>query len=211
MEAEKPCIGLPKGGSELARDLRQRPRVGYAALRRYRWSTPYLTYFATFCTVGRKRGLQASVLVNALNHQRAAMAQEGVWLVRAQVIMPDHVHMLFQLGEPLSLGKAMARLKAKTTPALRNLGLNWQAGYFERRLREADSVTSVIYYLLMNPVRAGLVSRGEDWPGFYCSDEDWRRFAEYAHEASAGLDWLEVAKGAATRKVASKLAPTRRA
>ena len=42
--------------------------------------------------------------------------------------------------------------------------LMWQEGYYERVLRSDDATDVVVRYVLDNPVRAGLVSRHEDYP-----------------------------------------------
>jgi len=116
--------------------------------------------------------------------------------MRTRVIMPDHVHLFFELGATLPLGRLIARLKAKAAPALRMNGLRWQAGYFERRLRDTDSSLSVIHYLAMNPVKAGLCAQPTDWPGFRCCDADWRWYAmERLPAGGTELDWFAAAEG----------------
>jgi hypothetical protein len=48
--------------------------------------------------------------------------------------------------------------------ALRILPPIWQADYFDRYLRSAESYSQKWSYVEQNPVRAGLVERFEDWP-----------------------------------------------
>ena len=199
---------FPQGGSELARDLTTRPRVGYAALRSHRWSSPGARYFVTFCTADRRTGLHLPPILAGLQRECSAIEDFGGWVMRASVVMPDHVHLLLALGEKLSLGQVIARVKAKTSPKLRVAQLRWEAGYFERRLRESDSVLPIIHYLGMNPVRAGLVSEGEEWPGFWCRAEDRRWYEENGPGAGTEADWLSFAEGVGPRRLASKLAPT---
>ena len=40
----------------------------------------------------------------------------------------------------------------------------WQAGYFERVLRENEDIRTVVAYILDNPVRRGLVENARDYP-----------------------------------------------
>ena len=40
----------------------------------------------------------------------------------------------------------------------------WQADYFDRYLRSAESYSQKWDYVEQNPVRAGLVEHFEDWP-----------------------------------------------
>jgi hypothetical protein len=39
-----------------------------------------------------------------------------------------------------------------------------QEGFFDHRIRSNESAEEKRQYILMNPVRAGLVARPEDWP-----------------------------------------------
>ncbi len=75
--------------------------------------------------------------------------------------MPDHVHLLVQLGENEELSKLIARLKSNTSRFVnremdRN-GALWQKGYHDRAIRSEDDVQAVARYVVMNPIRAGLV------------------------------------------------------
>ena len=58
--------------------------------------------------------------------------------------------------------------KSMSTRALKlKLGLSgslWQRDYFDRFLRSSDNYSDKWTYVRNNPVRAGLVSRVEDWP-----------------------------------------------
>jgi REP element-mobilizing transposase RayT len=40
----------------------------------------------------------------------------------------------------------------------------WQPGFFDHVLRNDESYTQKWKYVRENPVRAGLVSRADDWP-----------------------------------------------
>ncbi len=43
-------------------------------------------------------------------------------------------------------------------------GSLWQEGYHDRVLRDEEATTTVVRYMLENPVRAGLVDRPELYP-----------------------------------------------
>ena len=43
-------------------------------------------------------------------------------------------------------------------------GIDWQRDFFDHRLRKDEGYTEKAHYIRMNPVRAGLVARPEDWP-----------------------------------------------
>jgi hypothetical protein len=48
----------------------------------------------------------------------------------------------------------------------------WQPRFFDRALRSVDEYNEKLEYIHLNPVKAGLVSRPEDW--------GWSSYNEYA-------------------------------
>lgn len=101
----------------------------------------------TFCTEQRRTGLASEVVAPGILAEIQRMETEGIWNMRCAVIMPDHVHLLFQLGEKLTLGKATARLKSKSIAGLKTRGLRWQKGYFEHRLRPEENPLTLFLYI----------------------------------------------------------------
>jgi len=82
--------------------------------------------------------------------------------------MPDHVHCFaaFRPDSP-SLSRWMQSLKVKLAEVLRKNGCAapyWQKGFFDHGLRSAESYAEKWEYVRLNPVRARLVERAEDWP-----------------------------------------------
>lgn len=75
--------------------------------------------------------------------------------------MPDHVHALIAVPKGESLPEAVRVWKGYQT---KKLGIEWQTGFFDHRLRSAESEQKKTDYIRMNPVRAGLVGKPEDWP-----------------------------------------------
>jgi REP element-mobilizing transposase RayT len=91
-------------------------------------------------------------------------------------IMSNHVHAVF---EPLnlsllSLNKIMQSLKRHTArranTVLGRVGAFWQDESYDHVIRDNEEFLRIIHYALENPVKAGLVSRREDWPWTYCKD-----------------------------------------
>lgn len=74
--------------------------------------------------------------------------------------MPDHVHALLAVPADRSLPVVLRRWKAYQT---RVFSVNWQSGFFDHRLRSVESLEEKVDYIRMNPVRAGLVAKAEDW------------------------------------------------
>lgn len=148
------------------------PHKGYRALLRGRSSQSGSEYFITFCTHDRRCGLTASEVAPFILAEIHRMETDLVWLLRCAVIMPDHFHLLIQLAEKLTLGRAVARLKSKSGRALKTAGIRWQDGYHEHRMRPKEERLHVFLYIYLNPYRANLLSSRNIWPWFVCSETD---------------------------------------
>ncbi|MBI5423691.1 MAG: transposase [Opitutae bacterium] len=166
------------------------PRKGHAALRRGRVSQAGSEYFLTLTTTGHRTGLLAPPPTAALAAELGAMSADGTWHVRCSTVMPDHVHLLIRLGERLPLARAVQRLKAETTAALRAAGCEWQRGFFDRRLRPDDERLLILLYIYLNPYRAGLSRAEETWPHFRCGEEDWMWFQHELDRNLPAPEWL---------------------
>jgi REP element-mobilizing transposase RayT len=91
------------------------------------------------------------------------------WL--AYVIMPDHLHLLFKLLEPVPLSKVLQRFSQYTG---RQIGLRlerqggiWQESYFDRAIRNEDELQRAFAYIKNNPVKAGYIEEAGDWPWLF--------------------------------------------
>jgi REP element-mobilizing transposase RayT len=166
------------------------PSKGYRALRHGRHSGDGNEYFITFCTEQRLHGLTDDVIGKAVFAEMHAMETEGVWSLRCTVIMPDHIHMLFQLGDKLPLGKAVARLKSKSSASLQRRNLRWQKGYFEHTMRPREDRLPLFLYVYLNPYKARLISTGDVWPWFECGKEDTVWFTAFVHEGLPEPQWV---------------------
>lgn len=86
----------------------------------------------------------------------------------AYVVMPDHLHWLIQLQASGFLSRSIGRVKAISgRKANRILGLTgkaWQPGFHDHALRKEEDVENFARYIVLNPVRAGLVSSIRDYP-----------------------------------------------
>ena len=86
------------------------------------------------------------------------------------VVMPNHVHMLvFPSAE---MAEVMHHIKLRTAQKVNHiLGRTgqsfWQSESFDHWCRSVQEMAKVRQYIVMNPVKAGLVGRPQDWP--WCS------------------------------------------
>jgi REP element-mobilizing transposase RayT len=87
----------------------------------------------------------------------------------AFVVMPDHVHWLVGLPAGIKLSRLMQSFKSYTareinhhcnTPGTRR----WQAGFHDHALRHDEDILHAARYIVVNPLRAGLVGRLADYP-----------------------------------------------
>jgi putative transposase len=85
-----------------------KPARGYEALRRHRYSSPGSSYFVTCCTQGRRKGLNTGAIAQAIAAEITACEMASHSRLHGLVIMPDHVHLLLQLGSTLTLGQLVA-------------------------------------------------------------------------------------------------------
>ena len=142
-------------------------------LRKGRFSRPGQFYFLTTSVHGRHaiflQESHARVVLDAILWQHSA----GRFLLDAAVLMPDHLHLVGQLGH-ISLDKVMHSLKSFSAHKLVNAGIGppiWQDGYHDHGLRNDESYMAKLHYVLQNPIRAGLARRVEEYP--YVILPDW--------------------------------------
>jgi REP element-mobilizing transposase RayT len=97
----------------------------------------------------------------------------------AWVVMPDHLHWLFELKSG-SLATLMQSLKGRSAFAVNKAygakTLTWQKGYHDHGVRAEEDLVEMARYVVNNPVRAGLVSQREEYPLWGCEwvlEQDW--------------------------------------
>lgn len=150
--------------------LEQTPfRPGSKALRYGRFTQPGMAYLVTVVTHERQplfyRLDCARVVVQSIrDHDSRDWTETACY-----VLMPDHLHWLFQLGSEKSLSGLMRDFKGFTARRInRLLGRNgkpvWQAGFHDHALREHEDLRRMSRYVIRNPLRSGLVENLRDYP-----------------------------------------------
>ena len=132
------------------------------------WSTHrHPLFFVTFCTADRRRWLACEeVLVEFRAFAARSPQKADVWVGRF-VLMPDHVHVFVGAEGSPALSRWVGSMKGFLASRRRARGFPgaaWQEGFFDHVLRSSESYDEKWDYVRMNPVRAGLVARPEDWP-----------------------------------------------
>jgi REP element-mobilizing transposase RayT len=140
-------------------------------LRQSRYSEAGLYYFLTIVTEGRRNFFlqppAAEIVLEALKW----LDQHGRIVLVAAAVMPDHLHFVAQLKDT-TLSKLMHLLKSYTAKEinkdLSRRGPVWERQYYERGIRDQDSLIEIVKYCLENPVRKGLVGDFKKYPYWYC-------------------------------------------
>jgi REP element-mobilizing transposase RayT len=110
------------------------------------------------------------------------------WFGRRFVVMPDHIHLIASMGQDaVTLGQWVKALKAvvggleersmpspgestgmpvKTPHPFTRMkrSWHWQPGFHDHKFRSAESEHRKWEYICLNPIRARLVVRPEQWP-----------------------------------------------
>ena len=148
--------------------------MSFNDLRKGRYSEQGQIYFVTMVTKDRKPYFSDLYITRKTAQQLGLLHSEEKLYSYAWVVMPDHIHWLFQLGENQSLSKVINLFKGRTARILNKYlnteGKFWQSAYHDRAVRKDEDIKQIARYIVANPLRAGLVGRIEDYPHW---DADW--------------------------------------
>jgi hypothetical protein len=87
------------------------------------------------------------------------------WEVGPYVLMPDHLHLFAWPGYGSgTFDQWVQYWKSMFTRKTRDRRMRWQSGCFHHRVRSWEGAEAKRQYMIMNPVRAGLVGSPEEWP-----------------------------------------------
>ena len=116
-----------------------------------------------------------ALLARAFNRARALHP----FYLTAWVFLPDPSadgHCICAPVHPTTISLAMKSVKLSSMSAVNRLrgeeGELWQPRFFDRALRTVKEYNEKVEYIHVNPVKAGLASRAEDWR--------WSSYNEYA-------------------------------
>ena len=148
---------------------------GSHRLRLHRVTLRSAVYLITTVTNKRERLFDhphaAAIVAQSLQHFHDRKYLHGF----AWVVMPDHIHWLFQLRVG-TLENIMRVMKTWTSTRVRRClpsppSRTWQPGYHDRRVKPGESLKNYIQYLVMNPVRRGLVAHPKNYRWLYAESE----------------------------------------
>ena len=131
------------------------------------------TFFITICLANRfsKISLAKEDIARPLIDTVAHRNKNHTWWCSTFVVMPDHVHGLFRFPNDSernrTMQKTMGNWKSWTA---RSLGIKWQRGWFDHRLRSDEKERETAEYICNNPVRSGLAKTVDAWPYRFVAD-----------------------------------------
>lgn len=130
-------------------------------LRTGRQSVPGQAYLLTFTTRNRRPAFSGFDAACLASRTLAAASNWPRSSLLAWVLMPDHWHGLVQLDKGDDLSRCVARAKSAATRQWHDVygdtGPLWAPGFHDHGLRAEESLLQVARYIVLNPVRAGLV------------------------------------------------------
>ncbi len=132
------------------------------------WVNDSAYWFITICC--RSRGINTLNNSTSLDRVKGALSyyqKKGHIRVAGLVLMPDHLHLLAQFRREPGVSRLIESFKRYLA---RHHGIKWQEGFFDHRVRSDKLGHEILQYILMNPVRAGLVSHKEKWPYLWLGD-----------------------------------------
>lgn len=126
------------------------------------WVDEGARYFVTVCCRDRAANTLCQpeafgVMTGAVVHY----VQTHRWWVDLWLAMPDHWHGLIAFPRAETPGRVMQDWKRYVA---RHVGVCWQDGFFDHRLRSRESAAEKWNYIRDNPVRRGLCVHANDWP-----------------------------------------------
>jgi putative transposase len=146
---------------------------------------PSRNFFATTSTSMGRRLLQSERNAGLLIDVMRSLVIEHHFKLHDFVVMPDHVHLLIEVGEDMTIEKAMQLIKGRFSHRLaKELGYKgevWQRGFTEEQVINKGSFEAHRSYIAENPVKAGLAASVEEYP--FCFRFLARKKEELAREA----------------------------
>jgi putative transposase len=110
---------------------------------------------------------QATALAEILCQRIIICRDSGTYLLHEFVVMPNHLHLLLTPGESTTLEKAIQLIKGGSSHEIHKCREHkmeiWQPGFHEWTVRNSKDFATKVEYIRMNPVRARLVMKPEEW------------------------------------------------
>jgi putative transposase len=128
----------------------------------------------------------AGLLIDVLR----SLVAERKFQLHDFVIMPDHVHLLIEVANDMTVEKAMQFLKGRFSHRLSHelsyKGEVWQCGFTEEQVMNKKTFEAHRDYIANNPLKAGLAVSAGEYP--FCFRFLARKKADFLGKVQAGRD-----------------------
>jgi len=149
---------------------------------------PSRIFFATTKTSLNKRLLQSEFNATLLIDVLRSLVAEHLFKLHDFVVMPDHVHLLIEVANDMTIEKAMQLIKGRFSHRLSHeLGYKgdvWQPGFTEAQVMNKQNFEAHRAYIAENPVKARLAASTEEYP--FCFSSLTRKKKDLAGSTSSG-------------------------
>jgi putative transposase len=113
----------------------------------------------------------ANIMAEAIKYQDGKQ-----YILNAFCVLPNHVHMMINVQRSnASLYKILQKLKSYTAiqanKILHRNGAFWHHESYDHVVRDGSEFERIVWYILQNPVKAGLCKTWEDWKWSYVNPE----------------------------------------
>jgi putative transposase len=139
------------------------------------WTLRGATYFVTFCT--RNVVLNEKEQLIVLEHIRDGNGR--FYNCYAGIVMPDHVHLLFQIKKGYTLSRVMRGIKGASAHKINQhrgtQGQIWQNESYDRIVRNGKEFDVKLNYMFNNPLKKGLTDDPSNYVGWYFNKDIFRR------------------------------------
>ncbi len=159
-----------------------------------RYYIPGGTFFLTLVTHNRFPLFESIENINRLRNAVAKVQREKPFIILGAVILPDHIHFLWQLPpNDFNYSQRVSRLKVLFTHSLRgkkvvsgNVSASrrkhresnvWQRRFWEHTIKDETDFQQHLDYINYNPVKHNLVSCPHLWQ--YSSFSRWVEKEKY--------------------------------
>jgi REP element-mobilizing transposase RayT len=160
-------------------------------LRRGRITAAGARYFVTIVTERRKPWLVVPTVGAAMLTVLRVWQKENRGLVLAATVMPDHVHILFELSDTLTVGQTVARWKTAMRKVV-GYAESFQRDFWEHRLRKKEEVEDYALYVFLNPYRARLLPVDSTWAAWWAPVPRMFKFTAALDASGAPpREWIE--------------------
>lgn len=122
------------------------------------------TFFITSITAQRRPLFHNPAAAGLLIRTLMDYHDQGKYLLHEFVVMPDHFHALITPAENISLERAVQFIKGGFSFRLKSKTRVWQESFTNHRVRDGEDYENHREYIWMNPVRAGLAEKAQDYP-----------------------------------------------